>query len=84
MIELYDILTLENNKKYVVVKELSYNNKDYYFLIEVSEEEDLLDEQMIVKKVFIDGEIGVAPITEETEFKEIKEIFINLLYQSEE
>ncbi len=84
MIELYDILTLENNKKYTVVKNLPYNDKEYYFLIEVDDEEEILDEQMIVKKVEIDGEIGVAPIEDEKEFKEIKEIFINMLYQDEE
>lgn len=84
MIELYDILTLENNKNYTVVKHLPYNDNEYYFLIEVDEEEELLDEQMIVKKVEIDGEVGVAPIENEEEFKEIKEIFINMLYQTEE
>ena len=84
MIELYDILTLENNKNYTVVKHLPYNNEDYYFLIEVDEEEELLEDQMIVKKVSIDGEIGVAPIMDEKEFKEVKEIFINLLYQEGE
>lgn len=84
MIELYDILTLENNKQYTVVKHLPYNNQDYYFLIEVDEDEELLDDQLIVKKVIIDGEIGVAPLTDELEFREVKEIFINMLYQSEE
>ena len=80
MIELYDILTLENNKKYTVVKQLPYNGEEYYFLIEVDDDEELLEDQLIVKKVCIDGEIGVAPIMDDTEFKEIKEIFINMLY----
>lgn len=83
MIELYDILTLENNKNYTVVKYLPYNEEEYYFLIEVDEAEEILDEQMIVKKVVIDGEIGVAPIEDEEEFKEIKEMFINMLYQDD-
>ena len=84
MIELYDILTLENNKEYTVVKILPYNNNEYYFLIEIDKDEELLDEQMIVKKVEVNGELGVALITDEKEFKEVKEIFINMLYQSEE
>lgn len=84
MIELYDILTLENNKQYTVVKHLPYNNQDYYFLIEVDEDEELLDEQLIVKKVIIDGDIGVSPLTDELEFRKVKEIIINMLYQSEE
>lgn len=83
MIELFDILTLENNKNYTVVKYLPYNEEEYYFLIEVDEDEEILDEQMIVKKVEIDGEIGVAPIEDEKEFKAVKEIFINMLYQDD-
>lgn len=84
MIELYDILTLENNKQYTVIKKLSYNNEEYYFLNEVDEDEELLDEQMIVKKIVIDGEIGVAPIEDSKEFSEVKEIFINMLYHDED
>lgn len=83
MIELYDILTLENDKKYTVLKELSYNNQEYYFLVEVDEDEEILEEQLIVKKVEIDGEIGVSPL-EENEFSEVKELFIDMLYQDEE
>jgi len=82
MIELYDILTLENEKQYTVVKKLSYNDYEYYFLIEVDENEDLLEEQMIVKKVVVEGEVGVAPITDEEEFEKVKDIFIDMLYQT--
>lgn len=84
MIELYDILTLENNKDYTVVRELPYNNEEYYFLVEVDKDEELLEEQMIVKKVVVDGEIGVAPIEDEKEFNEVKQIFIDMLYRDEE
>ena len=84
MIELYDILTLENNKQYTVIKKLSYNNEEYYFLNEVDEDEELLDEQMIVKKIVIDGENGVAPIEDSKEFSEVKDIFINMLYHDED
>lgn len=84
MIELFDILTLENNKQYTVVKHLEFNDNDYYFLIEVDNDEELLEEQMIVKKVEIDGEIGVAPIIDEEEFKLVKDLFIDMLYQEEE
>jgi len=81
MIELYDILTLENDKKYTVLKYLPYNDQEYYFLVEVDDEEEILEEQLIVKKVLIDGEIAVAPIEDEKEFKEVKELFVNMLYQ---
>ena len=84
MIELYDILTLENNKDYTVVRHLPYNNEEYYFLVEVDKDEELLEEQMIVKKGVVDGEIGVAPIEDTEEFNEVKQIFIDMLYCDEE
>lgn len=80
MIELYDILTLENNKQYTVIKYLEYNDSEYYLLIEVDENEELLEEKLIVKKIEIDSEIGVAPIADPDEFSEVKEMFVNMLY----
>lgn len=80
MIELFDILVLENDKKYTVVKHLPHNNEDYYFLIEVDDDEELLDDKLIVKKVIVDGEVGVSPIMDEKEFREIKDMFMNMLY----
>ena len=32
MISLYDLITLDNNKKYVVGSIINYNNIDYYLL----------------------------------------------------
>lgn len=53
--ELYDILTLENSKDYVITKMLTYNNKDYLLLIEVDNDENLLEEKLVVEKI-IDSE----------------------------
>ena len=48
--ELYDILTLEDGKDYVICKMLSYEGKEYLFLMEVDKDENVLDNQMIVYK----------------------------------
>ena len=39
-IELYDIITLENDEEYTVVKEIKEKDKTYYLLVPVDEEEE--------------------------------------------
>lgn len=48
---LYDIVTLDNNKEYVICKTLTYKEKEYLLLIRVDEDENLLDERLIVEKL---------------------------------
>ena len=48
---LYDIITLDNNKDYVICKTLSYKEKEYILLVQVDEEENLLEEKLIVEKI---------------------------------
>ena len=40
-IDIRDILTLSNEKKYGVVSKASYNDKDYLFLINVDDNSDM-------------------------------------------
>ena len=39
-IELYDIITLDNDEEYTVVKEIKEKDKTYYLLVPVDEEEE--------------------------------------------
>lgn len=48
--DLYDVLTLDNNKDYIICKTLNYQEKEYLYLIQVDEEENLLEEKLIVEK----------------------------------
>lgn len=36
------IITLENNKRYVVLNEANYNNKNYFLVMEVSETKEVI------------------------------------------
>lgn len=36
------IITLENNKSYVVLNEANYNNKNYFLVMEVSETKEVI------------------------------------------
>ena len=50
-VEELDIITLDNNKDYVIAKMLKHNEKDYLLLIEVDKDENLLEEKLIVERV---------------------------------
>lgn len=49
--DLYDIITLDNNKEYVICNAINYNGKEYLLLIRVDEQENLLNEKIIVEKI---------------------------------
>jgi len=49
IIDIKDILTLSDNNKYIVVSKINYENKNYYYLIDVNSERN-------VKFCYQDGE----------------------------
>ena len=83
MIELYDILTLEDDLDYVVIGITSLNNESYYLLNRIDEEEELIDEPIIAKKTTIDGEDALKPITNDSEYNEVKDLFAKQLFNEE-
>lgn len=48
-----DIITLDDNNKYLIVSKLYYNNKDYYYLVDINNPQNLLfcyeDKQNLVE-----------------------------------
>lgn len=42
MINITDILTLDDNNKYVVVSKVNYENKNYYYLVDINNKENLM------------------------------------------
>ncbi len=42
MINITDVLTLDDNNKYVVVSKVNYENKNYYYLVDINNKENLL------------------------------------------
>lgn len=82
--ELYKILTIESedgsgDKDYTIANILDYNEKTYFYLIEVDQEENLIEKnQMIVRLVNNNGEDSVEKVTEEQELKEVAKLFFDL------
>lgn len=37
-----DILTLDNNKKYIVISSINYKNKKYYYLLDVDDNKNAM------------------------------------------
>ena len=70
-----DIITLDNNKDYVISKILNYRDKEYYLLIEVDNDENLLEEKLILEK-FNDS---LKYIEDELIFKIVSEKFAKML-----
>ena len=79
--ELYDIITLDNGKDYVISKMLTYNEKDYLLLLEVDKDENLLNENLIVEKQSDNNGDYVRDITDEKLKQIISEKFAKMLLE---
>ena len=75
-IELYDIITLENNKEYTVLRLLELDENTYYLLSKIDDDETPnLEELRIVEIV----NNTLQDITNQTKLEELKELFISSL-----
>ena len=78
MLEKDNIVILGNNKKFLIIDKLNYNNSDYLYLIEVNEDEtDFTGESDIAKVNMIDDNIELLSVNEEYDL--IKEVFLKRL-----
>lgn len=70
-----EFVTLENNKKYCIIKEIMHNNIKYLYLTNI---EDIND--FTIRKEINDEFIG---LDDEEEFNQIVDIFINEITNKE-
>jgi len=83
--ELYDILTLEDDKDYTIAEMVSHNDSEYLYLIEVDKDENVIEEnQKIVRRVIANGEESVEIVTEKEELDELTQIFFELFKELSE
>lgn len=60
------ILTLDNNEKYIVLNQAVYQNKNYFLVAGVTEdEEDVLDEFRLLEETDLNGERALQLVTDE-------------------
>ncbi len=81
-IELFDIITLEDNKDYTVACSVNYQNNEYLYLVEVDKDENPIENnQKIVRRVISDGEDSVEIVTDQKEIEEVGKLFYEVLQQ---
>lgn len=77
--ELYDILTLEDDKDYLIANMVDYNDSTYLYLMEVDKNEEVIEEnQLIVRRVVHEGEESVVKVTNDEEYKTVAKLFFDL------
>lgn len=60
------LLTLKNNKKYVVLNQAIYKEKNYFYVVGVTEDEsDVLDEFKILEEFEKDGTTYVKTVKDQ-------------------
>ena len=77
--EKYDILTLDNNKDYVINEIADYNNHKYLLLIEVDSNENILNEKLIVELIKTDGGFDLEEVTDKDIYDNVSKIFIDMI-----
>ncbi len=79
-IEVYDILTLEDDKEYTVIKKTEDNNKVYYLLAPIDESENPnLEEIKIMEEQKEDNKIFLDEIEDEELLEKISRQFLSSL-----
>jgi len=76
-IELYDIITLDDDKDYSVTRIIDLENETYYLLTEVDNEENPNFDNMKIVKDNKDNTL--QPIENKEKLEELKELFISSL-----
>lgn len=73
--ELYDILTLDDDKDYALLKMEKIKDETYCLLVEVDKEENPLENSMILRRIELpDGTFELEELVEE-EYNMVSEIF---------
>lgn len=82
--ELYDIVTLDDNKDYSLVKIEQYKDETYCLFIEVDQEENPKENVLILKKIILPNGSFEFEELEDEELNEISEIFRDQLLNDED
>lgn len=77
--EKYDILTLENNKDYVINEITNYNGHEYLLLVEVDDDENILDEKLIVELIKTNDGFDVEIVDDKDIYEKVSNIFIEMI-----
>lgn len=84
-IEQYDIITLDNNDEYTVIKIVKENDKKYYLLAWIDEnEEPDMENIKIVEEIIEDGKLKMEEIEDEQLANKLSKKFLSALRETME
>lgn len=76
-LEINKIVTLGNNEQYLIVDKVEKDEKEYYYIAEINDEEtDIKDNYKIVCATYKDGEIYLDEVLGEDKLKSILPMFV--------
>ena len=76
-LEINKIVTLGNNEEYLVIDKVEKDDKEYYYIAEVNEEEtDIKDNYKIVLATYKDGDIYLDEVLGEDVLKTVLPLFV--------
>mgnify|MGYP004596276059 CR=1 FL=1 len=78
MIDVNKIITLGNNEKYLVISHVTHNQKEYYYIAELEEnEKDIKDNYKIMELSIKEGKSYLDEVIGETNLKTVLPLFVN-------
>lgn len=76
-LEINKIITLGNDEEYLIVDKVLKDDKEYYYIAQVNEDEtDIKDNYKIVCATYKDGEIYLDEVLGEDKLKSILPLFV--------
>lgn len=76
-LEINKVVTLGNNEEYLIVDKVEKDDKEYYYIAEVNEDEtDIKDNYKIVCATYKDGDIYLDEVLGEDKLKTILPLFV--------
>ena len=62
---IHEKMTLEDGKKYIVMKQAIYKNENYYVAVRLTEDEqDVKEEYKVFHEILVEGETRVEEVTD--------------------
>ena len=74
-IDVDSVITLDNNLNYLVLDKIDQDDETYYLTVRVDDNDELLDENVILKELNENGEKYVVKETNEDKIKELIVLF---------
>lgn len=79
-LELYDIITLDDDNEYTILKALNNFNQKYYLIAPIDEEEEPdMENVKIVKEIKVEDRIAIQEETDAEKLKELSKKFLEQL-----